>query len=73
MKGHLDAVKQLYQPSVGAMTSNLPALGESLQTAALELARDPTLERVDAMVCRLKGAEAGMMHLRKALAREADV
>jgi hypothetical protein len=70
MKAHLEAVRQLYQPDIESMRRSLPDLGESLHTAAIELSRDCSVERVDLMITRLKGAESGLVHLRKALAVE---
>lgn len=67
---NMEAARQLYQPTVGTMTSNLPDLGESLRNAAIDLARACTVERVDRMVARLRAAEASMGHLRKAIIAE---
>ena len=66
----LDLARQLYQPSVESRVSHLPDLGESLHSAAIDLARDCTLEGVDQMLARIKGAETTLVHIRKALATE---
>ena len=66
----MDQIRRLYQPSIESQASHLPDLGESLHTAAIDLSRDCTLERVDLMLARIKGAEATLVHLRKALAVE---
>jgi len=50
-----------------SMRARLPNLGESLHTAAIELNRDLTIERIDLMMAWLKGAESSLMHLRRAL------
>jgi site-specific recombinase len=70
MKAHLEAVRQLYGPNHKSLIQSLTALGESLQVAAVELSRDCTLERVDLMLDRLKGAQASLVHLRKSLISE---
>ncbi len=72
---HLDQVRQLYGPNLGTLTDNMSSMGESLQAACYALADDCTLERVDLMLARLKGAEHTLVHIRKALAgpRESTV
>ena len=66
----MDHVHQLYGPNLRTLTDNLPSMGDSLKAAADELARDCTLERVDEMLARIKGAEHNLVHIRKALAAE---
>jgi hypothetical protein len=65
----LELAQRLYArtPVTVAMKSSLPELGESLSTAAMELAREISLDKVDAFLARLKGAEIALMHLRNAL------
>ena len=70
MDAYLAATKQPYQPNFDAMKNSLLDLGESLHIAAVDLASDCTLVRIDLMVSRLKGAEASLVHLRKTLATE---
>lgn len=72
---HMAQIQQLYGPNLGTLTDNLPNLGDSLKTAADELARDCTVQHVDEMLARLKGAEHNLVHIRKALAgpRESNV
>lgn len=70
MDAHLKAIRKLYQPSIGSMTSHLPTMGESLDEACRALADDCTLERVDLMLARVKSAETNLVHLRKALIAE---
>lgn len=70
MKAHLEAVTQLYQPNIEAMISHLPEAGESLHTAAVDLSRDFSLERIDRFISMIKGAENNLVHLRKAIVRE---
>jgi len=60
--------RQLYaRPDSSAMIKHLPDLGESLNNAAIDLAQDCTVERIDAMLARLKGAETSLIHLRRKL------
>lgn len=63
----IDKRRMLYGPSVQSMREHLPDLGEALHTAAIDLARDCSLERVDQMLARIKGAESNLIHLRKAM------
>ena len=70
MISDLDAARRMFTPDIDAMRHNLPDLGESLHTAAVDLARDCSLERVDLMLARIKGAETSLVHLRKALISE---
>ena len=58
------------EPNIDAMRARLPDVGESLNTAAHELARDITLEKIDAFLAKLKGAETSLIHLRRTLAQE---
>jgi hypothetical protein len=67
MQSYMDAVIQLYQPNLDAMRNSLPDLGQSLNVAAIDLARDCTVERLDLLLARLQGAETALVHLRKAL------
>ena len=66
----MDQIRWLYQPSIESLASHLPDLGESLLTAAIDLSRDCTVERVDLMLARIKGAETNLTHLRRALIAE---
>jgi len=59
---------RLYQSNSDLIRSSLPDLGESLHAAADDLARDCTLERIDQMLSRIKGAETSLVRLRLALA-----
>jgi hypothetical protein len=74
MKRHHDpalAARLAGRPiDVDAMRRRLPDLGESLNTAAVELARDITLDKIDAFMAKLKGAETSLMHLRRQLAAD---
>jgi len=65
-----DLAARLYAraPDLDAMWKRLPDLGESLNTAALDLAHDLDLEKIDTFLAKLKGAETSLMHLRRALA-----
>jgi hypothetical protein len=56
------------RPDASAMIKHLPDLGQSLQSAAIDLAKDCSLPRIDEMLARLKGAETSLLHLRRALA-----
>ena len=58
------------KPDLDAMRARLPDLGESLNTAAHELARDISLEKIDAFLAKVKGAETSLMHLRRSLAQQ---
>ena len=58
----------LCRPDAAAMRAVLPDLGESLNTAAQELARDvESLDKIDKFLAKLKGAETALMHLRRDL------
>ncbi len=70
MTREMDLVRRLYAPSAESLLSHIPEMGESLNSAALDLARDCTLKRVDLMLARIKGAEASLVHLRKLLLQE---
>ena len=56
------------RPNASDMIGNLPGLGESLHACAVDLARDCTLQRIDEMLARLKGAETSLVFLRRSLA-----
>ena len=62
-----ELVKLLYQSNADAIRTRLGDLGEALHIAANDLSHDCTLERVDALLSRLKGAETSLVHLRKTL------
>lgn len=66
----IDLARRQTQPSAETLIKHLPDLGESLNTAAVDLAHDCTLERVDLMLARIKGAETSLVHLRKAMVSE---
>jgi len=68
MNALTDAAQQLYQPTMGTMTSQLPTMGESLNKACCALASDCTLPRIDELISRLKTAEQSLTRLRLALA-----
>ena len=57
-----DLVRRLYRPSVEGMRARLPDLGESLNNAAIDLARDCTAERCDQFA-----AQDFARHLRRGL------
>jgi hypothetical protein len=59
-----------YQANADAIRARLPDLGESLRNAAIDLACDCTLARVDEMLASIKGAETLLLHLRRGLAAE---
>ena len=61
---------KLYQSNVDAMRARLPDLGESLHSAAIDLAKDCTIPRIDEMLAWPKGAATSLMHLRLAKAQE---
>ena len=63
----LDQVRQLYAPTQGTLTDNLPSMGESLRDACLALAADCTIIRLDELVARLKTAEQSLTRLRLAM------
>jgi hypothetical protein len=58
--------RRLYAPSLGSLISHLPDLGEALH-AAVDQSHVCTLERIDMMLARLKGAETSLIHLRRKL------
>ena len=70
MTTYMDAVTRLYEPNLEARRKSLPDLGQALNTAALELARDLTLERLDMMLARVKSAQDNLTQLRKSLVAE---
>ena len=67
-----ELAQRLYSraPDLYTVQKHLAAMGESLSTAAHELARDVTLEKIDLFLAKLKTAESNMQHLRRALAQE---
>jgi len=67
MKTHLESIRQLYQPDISVMRKNLPDMCESLHNATIDLSRDCSLDRVDLMLAKVKGAETSLVHLRRAL------
>jgi len=67
---NLDLQRRLYGQSIDTMRRNLVDMGECLNTAAVDLARACTLDRVDLMLARIKGAETTLVHLRRALIAE---
>jgi len=52
------------------LIGHLIDMGEALNTACQDLARDCTLPRIDEMLHRIKGAETSLLHLRRALAEQ---
>jgi hypothetical protein len=73
MKRHApELARQLYAraPDIDAMRRHLPDIGDSLNTAAINLAVNITVEGIDAFLAKLKGAETSLMHLRRALAAD---
>jgi len=66
----IESARRMSQPSAESLISHLPDMGESLNTAAVDLHRDCSLEGVDLMLARIKGAKTTMVHLRRALAAE---
>ncbi len=66
----LKLARQLYQPDISMMRNSLPDLGESLHTAAIDLERDCTLERLDGLAAKLNSAYTSLQHLRKAMVQE---
>ena len=64
-----ELARRLYaRPDASTIIAHLPDLGESLNSAAIDLAQDCNIESIDAMLARLKGAESSLMHLRRSLA-----
>jgi hypothetical protein len=68
----LDARMKAREPDIDAMRKALPDLGESLNTAAHELAHEITIERVDQMRAKIQGADDALLHLRLALAQKVE-
>jgi hypothetical protein len=66
----IEHARRIAQPATETLIDHLPDLGESLHNAAIELARDCSLERTDMMLSRLQAATTSLVHLRKALAAE---
>ena len=64
---HLDQVRQLYGPTLGTLTDNLPSMGESLHEACNALAADCTLARIDELVSQLKTSQQTVTRLRLAM------
>ncbi len=57
---------KLCQSDVNAMQARLPDLGVSLHSAAIDLAKDCTIPRIDEMLARLKCVGTSLLHLRRA-------
>lgn len=70
MSALIDQLRGLYGPSADQLTSGLPEIGEGLQTQLVELWRDPTPERCEAVAANLGGARGSVLRLRDALLRE---
>ena len=70
MKAYLEATRQLYQPNIDAMRNSLPDLGESLLSAAVDLSRELSLDRLDRLAAQLNSALTNLQHLRKAIIAE---
>lgn len=64
----MDQISRLYQPSIESQASHLHDLGEALHTAAIDLSRDCSLDRLDRFSAQLNAAQTSLQHLRKALA-----
>ena len=64
---HLDQVRQLYGPTLGTLTDNLPSMGVSLHDACNALASDCTIIHIDKLLSRLKTAEQSLTRLRLAM------
>jgi hypothetical protein len=61
------------QPSIETLIAHLPDLGESLHTAAVNLAHDCSLARVDLMLAQLETGKQSLVHLRKALVADQEL
>jgi hypothetical protein len=62
---------RLLAPSGTELAKNLPDAGEALLGAAIELSRDPQIDRCDRYLARLNGTVQLVNRLRATLIREA--
>ena len=67
MNTNLELVRQLYAPTLGTLTDNLPSMGKSLHDACNALAADCTLARIDELVSQLKTSQQTVTRLRLAM------
>jgi hypothetical protein len=63
-----------YRPSAAkpVLIGHLIDAGESLAASFNSLAKDPSPERADLLLAKLRGAEQGVEQFRRALAREGE-
>lgn len=54
------------------LIGHLVDIGEALNAACTDLARDPTPERCDQLIARLRGAEQALGQFRRALVADGD-
>ena len=66
----IENARRQFQPSISGMRSSLPDVGESINTACIDLERDLTLERLDDLMARLNAAQQNLGHLRRAMVAE---
>ena len=64
---HIERARRLSGPSIPAMRSSLPNVGDSISAICYELERDLTVERLDAALVRFKAATQNLIQLRQAL------
>ena len=63
-----------HEPAAGAFLINhLVDMGESLNAACTDLARDSTPERCDQLIARLRGAEQALGQFRRTLVADGEL
>jgi hypothetical protein len=65
-----ELAKRLYARHTPVLWGHVVDMGESLNAALVNLARERTLDALDDVLARLKGAETGLQQMRRALARQ---
>jgi hypothetical protein len=63
-----------HEPAAGAfLIGHILDMGDGLHGACADLARDPTPERCDRLIMKLKGAEQALRQFRRALAADGEL
>jgi len=70
MTSDINLAHRRFNPSVDAMRRSLPDLAESVTTGCLELERELTLDRLDALLDRWKAGHQNLIYLRRAIIAE---
>ena len=61
------------QPDAAALIARLNDMSDSINIGCIELHRHQSIDKVDALLARVKTAEQTLIHIRKALLHDQEV